>query len=359
MDKLISVIVPVYNCEETLNLTIESIINQTYNNIEIILVDDGSMDNSGSICDKYAKLDSRINVIHQSNKGVSAARNTGIHNSNGLYLSFIDAGDYVDLSMYEKLLPFVEKDIDLIEFPYYVRSNEKNNPVINNCVKKIVLQKSFIEDEFLPCLLNLKDNVNNIELNFAFRILYKKSILENNNLLFNEKVRKWEDRDFVILYSSFCNSLLFFDSPLYYYICDDSQDHLSMKYYSSLLEECIISCKNREKRFKDKYSFTSVYYLTHILNVFIGRFLELIDHEEESTVKEYIRKFFEDDFVKSIFDRAENVVEDKRLLKYIDSYDNIEDFYLCLLKDKKHINKVNLKDRIIQFASKVKHKLSR
>lgn len=356
MEKLISVIVPVYNCEKTLSITIESIINQTYKNLEIILVDDGSKDKSGTICDEYAKLDKRINVIHQSNKGLSGARNTGIYNSNGYYLSFIDAGDYVDLSMYEKLLPFVEKDIDLIEFPYYVRSNEKNIPVINNCVKKKVLQKSFIEDEFLPCLLNLKDNVNNIALNFAVRILYKKSILKNNNILFNEKVRKWEDRDFIILYSNCCNSLVFFDSPLYYYICDDSQEHLSMKYYSSLLEECIISCKNREKRFKDKYSFSSVYYLTHILNVFISRFFELIDHEEKFTVKEYIRKFIEDDFVKSIFDRSEKNINDKRLLNYVSSYKKIDDFYLCLLKDKKSINKNNLKYKILQFTSRVKHK---
>ena len=357
MEKLISVIVPVYNCEKTLSITIESIINQTYKNLEIILVDDGSKDNSGKICDEYAKLDSRINVIHQSNKGLSGARNTGINNSNGFYLSFVDAGDYVDLSMYEKLLPFVKKDIDLIEFPYYVRINEKNNPVINNCLKNKVLQKSFIEDEFIPCLLNLKCNTNNISLNFAVRILYKKSIIDKYGVYFDEKRRKWEDRDFIILYSNYCNSLVFFDSPLYYYICDDSQDHLSIKYFSSLLEECIVSCKNREKLFKDKYSFSSVYYLTHILNVFISRFFELIDHEDKSTVKEYIRKFIADDFVKSIFVRAKNVVDDKRLLKYMDCYKNIDDFYICLLKDKKSIKKVNLKVKILQFASRVKHKL--
>lgn len=95
---IISVIVPVYNCKESLHLTLDGLINQTYQNLEIILIDDGSQDGSGDLCDKYSQQDLRIRVIHQSNKGISAARNIGIQNSHGDYISFIDAGDMVNLA---------------------------------------------------------------------------------------------------------------------------------------------------------------------------------------------------------------------------------------------------------------------
>ncbi len=94
--ELISVIVPVYNVEKYLRRCIDSIINQTYKNLEIILVDDGSPDSSGAICDEYAKKDSRIKVIHKENSGLSGARNAGIDAATGEYISFIDSDDYVN-----------------------------------------------------------------------------------------------------------------------------------------------------------------------------------------------------------------------------------------------------------------------
>ena len=100
---LISIIVPVYNVEKYLAKCIDSIICQTYKNIEILLVDDGATDNSGSICDEYAKKDERIRVIHKQNGGLSDARNRGIIESRGELLGFIDSDDYIDVDMYEVL----------------------------------------------------------------------------------------------------------------------------------------------------------------------------------------------------------------------------------------------------------------
>ena len=101
MNDLISVIVPVYNVEKYLNKCIESIVNQTYTNLEIILVDDGSPDNCPNICDEWAKKDSRIKVIHQRNSGGGAARNIGLDNANGSMISFIDSDDFISTDMYE------------------------------------------------------------------------------------------------------------------------------------------------------------------------------------------------------------------------------------------------------------------
>ncbi|MDD6478701.1 MAG: glycosyltransferase [Oscillospiraceae bacterium] len=105
MDKpLISIIVPVYNVEQYLDECVTSIVNQTYENIEIILVDDGSTDNSPKMCDDWAKKDSRIKAIHKENGGASSARNAGLDMATGDYIGFVDSDDYIEAYMYEKLL---------------------------------------------------------------------------------------------------------------------------------------------------------------------------------------------------------------------------------------------------------------
>lgn len=103
----ISIIVPVYNAERYLHKCIDSILNQTYNDIELLLINDGSTDLSGVICDEYAQNDNRIRVLHKENSGVSATRNIGLDNITGEYVTFIDADDWIETSMlndvYEKI----------------------------------------------------------------------------------------------------------------------------------------------------------------------------------------------------------------------------------------------------------------
>ena len=107
--KKISIIVPVYQAEKYISKCIESIVNQTYKNLEIILVDDGSTDRSGEICDEYGKKDNRIVVVHNKNKGVSVARNCGLDIATGDYITFVDSDDYIDLQMYSEMMKVVEK----------------------------------------------------------------------------------------------------------------------------------------------------------------------------------------------------------------------------------------------------------
>lgn len=116
MDSLISVIVPIYNVEKYLQKCVDSIINQTYKNLEIILVDDGSPDNCPKMCDDYAEKDSRIKVVHKENGGLSDARNVGMEVATGEYVSFIDSDDYISLDFYETLLEtIVDNDSDIVE----------------------------------------------------------------------------------------------------------------------------------------------------------------------------------------------------------------------------------------------------
>lgn len=101
---LISIVVPIYNVQDYLERCIQSIISQTYKNIEIILVDDGSNDNSGKICDEYLRKDERIKVIHKENGGLSDARNVGKENAKGTYIAFIDSDDYIRTKFYRSLV---------------------------------------------------------------------------------------------------------------------------------------------------------------------------------------------------------------------------------------------------------------
>ena len=103
MEGKVSIIVPVYNVESYLNECIDSIINQTYRNLEIILIDDGSTDLSGEICDRYKEIDSRILVIHQKNQGAANAKNNGLDLATGDYISFVDSDDFIEKDMYKKL----------------------------------------------------------------------------------------------------------------------------------------------------------------------------------------------------------------------------------------------------------------
>lgn len=103
MDDLISVIIPIYNVEKYLDKCIETVINQTYSNLEIILVDDGSTDLSGKKCDEWKKKDKRIIVVHKENGGLSSARNAGIDIATGKYISFIDSDDFVESQIFEVL----------------------------------------------------------------------------------------------------------------------------------------------------------------------------------------------------------------------------------------------------------------
>ena len=127
MDK-ISIIVPIYNVESYLEQCLNSIINQTYKNLEIILINDGSTDNSGKICDLYAKKDSRITVIHKKNGGLSDARNTGLSIATGEYIAFIDSDDFIELNMYQVLYRnAIMYNADIVWCNYYDFSNNSRS----------------------------------------------------------------------------------------------------------------------------------------------------------------------------------------------------------------------------------------
>lgn len=150
MDEKISVIVPVYNVEQYLERCVDSIINQTYKNLEIILVNDGSTDNSGQICDELAKKDDRIRVIHKKNGGVSEARNVGVKEISGEYIIFIDSDDYIDKKMFSVLYSQIKLEAADVSVCGVMNIYENNNiPQARNTNEYLILNNEGFLREYL------------------------------------------------------------------------------------------------------------------------------------------------------------------------------------------------------------------
>lgn len=152
MNEKISIIVPVYNVEKYLSRCVDSIINQEYKNLEIILVDDGSTDNSASICDSYQKKDNRIRVIHKENGGLSSARNAGLDVATGEYVGFIDSDDYIAKDMYFNLYSRIKASKSTIANCMYVRvfdSGETSESRVPHTKDEAILKETYLEELLL------------------------------------------------------------------------------------------------------------------------------------------------------------------------------------------------------------------
>lgn len=203
---LISVIVPVYKVEKYLEKCIESIIKQTYTNLQIILVDDGSPDNCGKICDEYAKKDLRIEVIHKANGGLSDARNVGISKAKGRYIGFVDSDDYIKEDMYEILLNLIKKydaDVSICNLYDVIDGNEcirnKENGIREysrlDILKEVLLDK-------------------NIQ-SYAWNKLYEKELFDEIKYPIG---KKYEDIGTTFYVFEKCNKIVVTSEPEYYYL---------------------------------------------------------------------------------------------------------------------------------------------
>ena len=133
-NKKVAIIVPVYNVEKYLQRCIESILTQTETDFELLLIDDGSKDKSGLICDEYAQKDERVNVIHKENGGVSSARNLGIEKANGEWICFIDADDYVRQDFLSNIQQYLFGDVDIVHWGFFYDNCGMivEKPIVNN-----------------------------------------------------------------------------------------------------------------------------------------------------------------------------------------------------------------------------------
>lgn len=204
---LISVIVPVYNAEKTLRQCVESVLSQEFKDFELLLIDDGSKDESPIICDEYSQKDSRVKVFHQINKGVSSARNKGLSHAIGYWITFVDSDDFVSNRYFDSVL---NRDEDILFTDFKARLNGL-----------------YIENPTIPTKLNTLDLsdflLSNISSNYVrgpVMKFYKIKLLRN--LFFHEDMIVSEDSCFVFDYLSRCSSAVFLPNA-FYVICTHSQ----------------------------------------------------------------------------------------------------------------------------------------
>ncbi len=203
---IISVIVPVYNVEKYVKQCLESIINQTYRYLEIILIDDGSTDSSGKICDEYAKKDARIKVFHKKNEGVSSARNIGVENATGKWIAFIDSDDWIEKEYFNVMMNYAKsKDASVILCAY--------NRIWGNKVEKINVnskKKEYDSKEYLIKALNPQTGFG-----FCHMKLIKTECI--GKLRFNQDLVVGEDALFNLQLSKNIRKAFFCDSNIYNY----------------------------------------------------------------------------------------------------------------------------------------------
>ena len=216
---LVTIIVPVYNAEKCLEKCLNSLLEQTYRNIEIVLINDGSTDNSLNICNSFRRKCDFIKVINKKNEGVSIARNIGIEHSNGDYIIFVDSDDYVDKYLVEKMLKiFIEKNIDWTICGYkkvFFNKGKITKEKIINYEEKFFETK----DDTIKYLYPL---YNSKGFNALWNKMYKTEIIQKKKIKFNPNINMGEDYIFNLNYLTAVNRLYIMNENLYRYRIEDN-----------------------------------------------------------------------------------------------------------------------------------------
>ncbi len=264
MDKhyLISVIVPVYNVEDYLKKCIESIISQQYTNLQIILIDDGSTDSSGEICDEYALTDKRIDVIHKKNEGVVSARKAGLDRARGEYIGFVDADDYIDSEFYYDLLKDItESDADFVHAGYMIENNVSKK-VCNRFIKG-VYDISGKQADFINTYILKIDSDLHMQYGVVSK-LFKSDLVKKCHSAIPDSLTRGED----MLCTCMCildSKRVFLDTRAnYHYImrndsathCNDIEEIIIFGY----LYKCFIDCFNEHKIMENVQEELGVYF---------------------------------------------------------------------------------------------------
>ncbi|MGM9757298.1 MAG: glycosyltransferase family 2 protein [Candidatus Cryptobacteroides sp.] len=202
----VSIIVPVYNAEKTLERCVNSILSQDFTDFELILVDDGSSDNSGRLCDEFASRDSRVRVFHQNNNGVSSSRNIGLNNAYGKWITFCDSDDYVFPGWLSNFI-LISEGYDLVvqgfQIPY-------PDPWLNN-------------EEKLGCSFSgsIRDGLVQLFerhiLGYLWVKMFRSDIISQNKIRFNADIYLQEDEEFLLKYAHYCKNMISTERLGYYY----------------------------------------------------------------------------------------------------------------------------------------------
>ncbi|MHC1749577.1 MAG: glycosyltransferase [Cellulosilyticaceae bacterium] len=299
----VSIILPIYNVEVYLERSIESVRHQTLQELEIILVNDGSEDGSLKICKEYEKKDKRIRVIDKCNGGVSSARNAGLKIANGKYIAFLDPDDYVEINMYERMYnKIIENNNDMCMCNYIIMNEGKQIHIENNLEEEVISQdriKSYVIPQLVGAeRITEKKGMERFRSNWIY--LYKKEVIDKNNLKFIEGLAIGEDFLFNLDYMEKIKRIVI-DRNYYYYYCINNNS-IMKKYKKNSWEIYKTIINELNKRFPSE---NQRYNIAQRLNVIkIKYFLDVIINECNNLNNRFINKIiklnniFNDDEIK-------------------------------------------------------------
>lgn len=267
---MISIIVPIYNVEKYIRQCVDSILNQTYRDIEIILVDDGSPDNCAEICDNYAKKDGRVKIVHKKNGGLMSARQAGLRAATGEYVGFVDGDDWIEPDMYGHFADVIKKykpDMALCEFIF---AYPNQDVLSSQKLSKEYFSKEEITGELYPTLL-FKTPYYNFGINpCCWSKVFRREILENNLYRVTPKIKIGEDAAFTYPCILECQNIAYVDEYLYHY--RSNPDSMTNSYDDKLEDTILIPYEILKASFTDcGYDFSSQmnYYLVYLINMVI------------------------------------------------------------------------------------------
>jgi glycosyltransferase involved in cell wall biosynthesis len=285
---------PIYNGEKVIKNSIKSILNQTYNNIEVILINDGSTDNTIKICEDFLKFDKRIKLINQKNAGPSTARNIGLINASGSLVQFVDADDQLKSNMVEKLVESFDEETDLIICGFNAVSLTSNK--IKRSTKIKLDEEKLSKKKFLNNFIEYYDLAI---LKQPWNKMYKREVIFNSNILFNVDLKNAEDLIFNLRYYEKCRYIKIIESRLYDYY-EGSEKSLTLNFKSNYFEnrksvyyEIIEFSKKNDVNNSNKFF---LYLLKDIYYVFINYFHPNADYKKSEILNE-IKNITSDEFI--------------------------------------------------------------
>ena len=325
----LSIIVPVYNAEEFIKKCVDSILDQTFKDFELILVDDGSKDSSSNICDEYAQKDSRVKVIHKENAGVSSARNSGIELAQGEYLGFVDSDDWIDNNMFESLINEAEKnntDIVMCDASTVYSNGREEKDTITKLAKSSVINKVGFTSELLMEMAGA-----------AWRCIYKSSLIKENKIVFPQGIKLSEDRIFNIYAMGLSNNISYIKKSYYNRLVNTkSAVH---RFHEDYFEICKKAAKATRKAIELAWDNSQEYQTAYLCQFISGAIMSVNNYYYKTstlTGKEKIEKVKEICNDEMLIDAIERYGIKSRQIKWIKDKNIIMIIAYAKLSNLKH-----------------------
>lgn len=283
-DILISVIIPAYNAEKHLDKAVQSVLCQMDGSLELILVNDGSTDGTGAMCDAYAAENPNVRVIHKENGGTSSTKNMGIQIAVGRYITFMDSDDYLDPTAYAEIREVLLRHApDCLDFGWrYVSNGEDMAPAFHKLPKNVLLGEKELIEQILPPLLNLRKDPDHFIFDFCWNKVFRAEIIRRHGVQFDVDKRVWEDRTFLLRCLRHSKTYYAMDRCFYNYV--DMPGSLSRRYSLDFFRIILANFRHYKDLFGDQFDFDTQYandYWCHAIENMIYRSLEQTENQEQ------------------------------------------------------------------------------